>query len=69
MPADKGPNVSANRNNSCTDSANERGQQWGAFYRAEGREYARPYPSNPYHPSDPRHEEYASGYEDGFNAR
>lgn len=55
--------------NRGTDTAKERGQQWGAFYRAEGRQYDRPYPSNPYHPSDPQHEEYANGYEDGFNAR
>lgn len=49
-----------------TNCAFERGRQWGAFYANEGRDYGKPYPSNPYHPSDPQHQEYAAGYEKGF---
>ncbi|MHB1328013.1 MAG: hypothetical protein ACYC2K_07410 [Gemmatimonadales bacterium] len=50
----------------------EKGRQWGAFYRKEGREYGKvhgAYPSSPYHASDPRNEDYSAGYEEGFNAQ
>jgi hypothetical protein len=47
------------------ESPFERGRQFGRLYRSEGRDYVRPYPSNPYHASDPRHREYADGYEEG----
>lgn len=47
----------------------ERGRQFGAMYRTEGRDYGKPYPSNPYHASDPRSAVYEAGYEEGFNGR
>ena len=47
----------------------KRGQQFGRLYRSEGRDYGKPYPSNPYHVSDPRHADYETGYEEGFNGR
>lgn len=47
----------------------ERGRQFGRLYRSEGRDYGKPYPSNPYHQTDPLCKQYEAGYEEGFNGR